>query len=166
MPFEAVLRRTTMLTIVKDPARLARRILHDLGGESCGRILHVAARGVDGMPEVPVQRGRTEGGPVTGRIAAVIVDSTYSSDLARELDEHVLVDGMAPERLAVDVREIRTRRPDGPGPATTLEQRDLHLTCRRVTTVGSTAFYAPVAGQPPDREDWADSARFILRISS
>lgn len=103
---------------------------------------------------------------MTPRIAAVIVDSTYCSDLARELDEHVLVDGRPPERLAVDVREIRTRTPSGPGPATALEQRDVHLTCRRVTTVGSTAFYAPVAGVPDDRDAWSDSARFILRISS
>lgn len=82
-------------------------------------------------------------------LAAVVVDSAYASDLARQLDEHLLVDGRPPTVLHVEVREIRTRHDGEYGTGLQLEQRDVHLVCRRITSLGTTTFYVPVSRWPP-----------------
>lgn len=99
-------------------------------------------------------------------LAAVVVDSAYASDLARSLDAHLLVDGHPPPVLHVEVREIRIRHDDTYGTGLQLEQRDVHLVCRRITTVGTTTFYAPINRSAREGADWRDATRVILKMAT
>lgn len=71
-----------------------------------------------------------------------------------------------PGHLEVEVRELR--QVEGGDPLR-LEQRDVRLLCRRITTIAGTSFYAPVRRSHPLDPDgttaWEHAARWITRLA-